>query len=83
MGNFKSKPTPSLDGSSSSSTTTKSRAIDKQIRVDQKRMKKEVKLLLLGRKASSCASSKDIHANYYYIKVLESLESLQCWSKWG
>ncbi|KAK4521821.1 uncharacterized protein ATC70_004358 [Mucor velutinosus] len=48
MGNFKSKPTPSLDGASSSSTTTKSRAIDKQIKADQKRMKKEVKLLLLG-----------------------------------
>ncbi|GAN08904.1 guanine nucleotide-binding protein subunit alpha-2 [Mucor ambiguus] len=48
MGNFKSKPTPSLDGLSSSSTTTKSRVIDKQIKADQKRMKKEVKLLLLG-----------------------------------
>lgn len=48
MGNFKSKPAPVMDGSSSSSTT-KSRVIDKQIKADQKRMKKEVKLLLLGK----------------------------------
>ncbi|KAG2195934.1 hypothetical protein INT46_010907 [Mucor plumbeus] len=46
MGNFKSKPASVMDSSSGSSSI--SRAIDKQIKVDQKRMKKEVKLLLLG-----------------------------------
>jgi hypothetical protein len=47
MGNFKSKPASVMDSSSGSSSI--SRAIDKQIKVDQKRMKKEVKLLLLGK----------------------------------
>ncbi|KAI8643484.1 guanine nucleotide binding protein, alpha subunit [Parasitella parasitica] len=47
MGNTKSKPTPNADGSSNT-LAMKSRAIDKQIKADQKRMKREVKLLLLG-----------------------------------
>lgn len=56
MGNIKS----SLKTTNSTSTTTSaykvgsnptsiSRTIDKQLKVDQKRMKREVKLLLLGK----------------------------------
>ncbi|CEP18607.1 hypothetical protein [Parasitella parasitica] len=47
MGNIKSKPTSNVDGIPNT-PALKSRAIDKQIKADQKRMKKEVKLLLLG-----------------------------------
>lgn len=48
MGNIRS----SLRATSSTSvaSTTVSRTIDKKIKADQKRMKKEVKLLLLGKK---------------------------------
>jgi len=74
MGNFKSKPTPSLDGSSSSSSTTKSQAIDKQIKADQKRMKKEVKLLLLGKKSSSCGVLVTI--------FMLMIASTRCWRVW-
>lgn len=57
MGNIKS----SLKATNSTSTTSSnnkvaaiSRTIDKQIKIDQKRMKREVKLLLLGKNIFSC-----------------------------
>jgi hypothetical protein len=57
MGNVKSslKATNSTSTTTASnkigSTTAISRTIDKQIKADQKSMKKEVKLLLLGTKS--------------------------------